>query len=357
MATITKRGTSWFAQIRRKGHKSISKSFSTKGMAAEWARKIERDMDTMDFQDGRLMSKVTLGELINKYIEEIGSVKPFGRNKAAVLAQLKATLGKLTLPELTADRLTEHIRSRHKAGAGGVTIGVELTYLGGIYRAAIQLWKMPIDVSTISAARANLRYMGLSTKSEERSRRPTTDEIDRICNWFKAKPRQKVPMPDLIRFAIESAMRAGEIINLKWADLNETDRTIVIRDRKHPTEKKGNDQEVPLLGTAFEIVKRQPKIEGEDRIFPVTDGTISSLFPRACKALGIEDLRFHDLRHEGVSRLFEQEYTIEQVALVSGHRDWKMLARYTQIRAKDLHRSPATGAAPPIAVEAQLDTP
>jgi integrase len=121
-------------------------------------------------------------------------------------------------------------------------------------------------------------------------------------------------------------------------DLNEQDRTITIRDRKHPTEKQGNDQEVPLLGEAFDIVKRQPKTDKEGRIFPVTDGTISSIFPRACNALKIEDLRFHDLRHEGVSRLFEKGYTIEQVALVSGHRDWKMLARYTQIKAKDLHR-------------------
>src|SRR5450830_1490738 len=103
-------------------------------------------------------------------------------------------------------------------------------------------------------------------------------------------------------------------------------------------EKAGNDQEVPLLGEAFDIVKRQP---AGDLIFPVTEGTVSTIFPRACNALRIVDLKFHDLRHEGVSRLFEQGYSIEQVALVSGHRDWKMLARYTQIRAKDLHRAAA----------------
>ncbi|MGT2493162.1 tyrosine-type recombinase/integrase [Cupriavidus basilensis] len=66
--------------------------------------------------------------------------------------------------------------------------------------------------------------------------------------------------------------------------------------------------------------------------------TFSSLFPRACNALGIVDLRFHDLRHEGVSRLFEAGYSIEQVALISGHKDWKQLQRYTQIKAKNLHR-------------------
>lgn len=84
---------------------------------------------------------------------------------------------------------------------------------------------------------------------------------------------------------------------------------------------------------------RQPRRDEAGRIFPVTEGTISTIFPRACKKLGIEDLRLHDLRHEGVSRLFEQGYTIEQVALVSGHRDWKMLARYLHLKAKDLHRT------------------
>ena len=132
-------------------------------------------------------------------------------------------------------------------------------------------------------------------------------------------------------------MRLGEIIRIKWDDLNEADRTVIIRDRKHPREKVGNDQEVPLLGEAFEIVMRQPRTDG--RIFPVTEGTVSTIFPRACRQLGIEDLAFHDLRHEGVSRLFEMGYSIEQVALVSGHRDWKMLKRYTQIKAKDLHRA------------------
>lgn len=340
MATLTKRGEKWFAQIRRKGHKSISKSFPTKGMAEAWTRKIEREMDTMDFKDGRTLSSITLSDLVDRYSKEIGEVKEFGRNKKAVLALLKRELGAVSMSGLTTDRLVEHVRKRRSDGAGGVTIGVEFTYLGGVLKAARDLWKLPVDLDAISGARANMKYMGLSTKSTERDRRPTQAEIDAICKWFDDKgSRQKVPMPDLIKFAIASAMRAGEIIRLKWDDLNEADRTIIIRDRKHPQEKKGNDQEVPLLADAFTIVMRQPRIKDESRIFPVTDGTISSLFPRACNFLKIEDLRFHDLRHEGVSRLFEQGYTIEQVALVSGHRDWKMLSRYVQLRAKDLHRT------------------
>jgi len=338
MASIRKRDTSWVADIRRKGHKSISKSFPTKGLAQEWARKIEREMDTMDFKDGRSLAATTLGDLIDRYNREIGEAKEFGKNKIAVLAALKTTLGGVKLAELNCDRLMRHIDARMQEGAGGVTIAIELTYLGGIFKAAKQLWKLPVDAAFIAEARANLHYKGVSTKSKERERRPTADEITRLCAHFAGKARQRVPMSDLIQFAIGTAMRLGEIINLQWADLNEADRTIIIRNRKHPREKQGNDQEVPLLGDTFAIVQRQPRVGDEDRIFPVTDGTVSSIFPRACNVLKIIDLRFHDLRHEGVSRLFEQGYRIEQVALVSGHKDWKMLARYTQIRAKELHR-------------------
>lgn len=338
MASVIKVGGKWRAQVRRKGFPTETRSFNVKAQAAAWAAKIEANMMAMKHQDTRIIANLTLGELIDRYTSEIGAVKPFGRNKSDVLKKLKDSMGGKTMPSLTIDALMHHVRARHAAGAGGVTIGIDLSYLGSLLATAKNLWRLPVNTEAVEVARANLKYMGLSTKSKERDRRPTRDEIERIKAHFAAKgSRQKVPMPDLIEFAAETAMRAGEIIRLKWADLNEVDRTIIIRNRKHPTEKIGNDQEVPLLGASFQIVKRQPRT-ADPRIFPVTDGTISSIFPRACQALGIVDLTFHDLRHEGVSRLFEQGYRIEQVALVSGHRDWKMLARYTQIKAKDLHR-------------------
>jgi integrase len=338
MASVIKIGNQWRAQVRRKGFPAETRTFPTKGQATAWAAKTEADMLAMKHQDVRIISKKTVADLIDRYTEEIGAVKPFGKNKAAVLAALRIQLGDTLLPDLTVDRLTQHLQARQKAGAGGVTIAIDLTYLGSVLKAAKNLWRFPVDPSVTAAARDNMKYLGLSPKSSERDRRPTTDELIKIKEHFKAIKRQKVPMPDLIDFAVATAMRLGEIIRLKWSDLDETHKTIIIRNRKHPTEKLGNDQEVPLLGEAFDIVLRQPRIEDEDRIFPVTEGTVSSIFPRACNKLGIKDLRFHDLRHEGVSRLFEQRYSIEEVALVSGHRDWKMLSRYLHLRAKDLHR-------------------
>ena len=156
-------------------------------------------------------------------------------------------------------------------------------------------------------------------------------------------------MIDLTLFAVATAMRLGEMLSLQWADLDEANRTITIRARKHPTKKATNHQKVPLsLGPfVFEghvvdplkIILRQPSAwRREGRIFPHAAQSTSTAFQRAIAELGIEDLHFHDLRHDGASRLFEAAWPIERVALVTGHRDWNMLRRYTQLRAEDFHK-------------------
>ena len=101
---------------------------------------------------------------------------------------------------------------------------------------------------------------------------------------------------------------------------------------KHPGEKVGNHQWLDLPPEAMAIVRRQP-LSGP-RIFPASTDAISAAFTRACKILDIPDLHFHDLRHEGISRLFELGWTIPHVATVSGHRSWKSLERYTHIKQR-----------------------
>lgn len=334
MASIIQVGENWRAQVRRKGYRDQTDTFKTKGMAQAWARKVEASMDAGTFTDVRSLKLVNLAGLIDWYSDEIGGVKGFGKNKTAVLATLRKTIGHWTLDEFTDDNMTQFVKDRHEAGAGGVTIAVDLTYIGTVLRAAKTLAKVKVSLEPLTVARENMKYLRISTRSNERKRRPTADEITRLCYYFDSA--SKLPMADIIRFASITAMRCGEITALRWEDLNEADRTIMIRERKHPTDKHGNDMEVPLLGEAFAIAKRQPRTG--PLVFPVKADTISSIFPRACQALGIVDLRFHDLRHEGVSRLFEQGYRIEQVAIVSGHRDWKSLKRYTNLKAASLHR-------------------
>lgn len=144
---------------------------------------------------------------------------------------------------------------------------------------------------------------------------------------------------DIIEFAILSAKREGEITSLLWSDIDVGTRTALLRDAKHTRKKAGNHKLLPLLRDAWNIVDRQPRMAGGDRIFPFNSKSIGTAFSRACIRLAIDDLCFRDLRHEATSRLFEQGYDIPEVAAVTLHESWNELKRYTQLRPESLHRS------------------
>jgi hypothetical protein len=156
MASIVKIGNAWRAQVRRKGHKSVAETFSTKAQATQWARKIEAEMDAKRFKDARGLTNLTLKQLIDRYIEEIGAEHPFGKNKTAVLDSWRRNHGDTSLADITDDYLTTFVRARRKGGASGVTIGIDLTYLAGVFKTAKGLWKLPVSLELIEAARANM---------------------------------------------------------------------------------------------------------------------------------------------------------------------------------------------------------
>jgi integrase len=137
-------------------------------------------------------------------------------------------------------------------------------------------------------------------------------------------------------------MRQEEITRILWKDIDVTGRTVVVRDRKDPREKIGNDQKVPLIDStgydAWALLEEQKPFAGKsDRVFPYNGRSVGTAFRRACRELKIIDLHFHDLRHEATSRLFEAGFLIQQVALVTGHKDWKMLKRYTNLRPEQIY--------------------
>jgi integrase len=179
-------------------------------------------------------------------------------------------------------------------------------------------------------------------KGDERDCRPTQDELDRIISTLDANVRQQIPVGRIIRFAVATAMRQDEIARVEWRDFDAIGRMLLIRDRKDPRKKKGNDQRIPLLNVsgydAYKIIEEQGRFSNirQGRIFPYNGRSVGTAFRRQCRELKIDDLHFHDLRHEGTSRLFEAGFSIEQVALVTGHKDWKMLRRYTHLKPEAL---------------------
>lgn len=333
MATFRRRSGRWQAQIRRDGQ-CISSTFDTKAAASKWARRIEADLD-----QGKAVGNVTVhgtvAELLGLYEVEARKLRPLRRSKLGVLKALREGIGHLPVRKLTADQVLAHAKRRREAGAGPVTVSLDLSQLGTVLRSSHALLGKALSDDPVRAARAALRSAKLVSRGQERDRRPTQGEIDRLVAHFRGITRQKVPMWDLIHFAIATAMRREEITRLLWSDLDEQRRTVIVRDRKDPSRKIGNHETIPLLAVtgydALEIIRAQARTPG--RIFPIRAETISTIFARACNALEIADLRFHDLRHEGISRMFEAGMGLPEVALCSGHKTWNQLRRYTQLRA------------------------
>jgi integrase len=197
----------------------------------------------------------------------------------------------------------------------------------------------PLSRQEFDDAVTVIKKLGLIRKGNERNRRPTLEELDRLMEHFgrvRDHRPSSIPMQKIVVFALFSTRRQEEITLLRWDDLD-SDR-ILVRDMKHPGDKKGNNVYCELPPEALAIINSMPR--DDERIFPYSTDAISAAFTRACRILGIEDLRFHDLRHEGVSRLFEMGRTIPQVAAVSGHRSWTSLKRYTHIRqSKDKYEN------------------
>lgn len=334
MASYEQIGKKWQARIRKPGLNK-AKNFPTLEEAKDWAVKTEAAFLEDRLQDTRPIKDVTLGSLIDLSFKKENPNKPFGKNKTAVYKRLNRTIGDVTLPKLDFDRLVEFVDMRVAEGAGGVTIGMDISYIAGLFKFGRLMRKYKLDMEIFTEVRDYMENIGLELKSKQRTRRPTQKELDDIKKHFSEKDRQQIPMSAIIDFAVATAMRASEITRIQWKDVDFEKRTVIIRDRKHPKLKKGNHQKVALLAKAWAILMAQPRTD--DRVFPYECKTFSTIFPRATKALSIEDLHFHDLRHEGTSLLFEMGYDIPRVAMFTGHLDWKMLERYTQLRPEDLH--------------------
>jgi len=335
MGTVVQVGKKFKARVRKAGFPAIAKNFATEKLAEKWIEDTEKAMTGSTFTDNRDLEKKTFGELIDHYIEESTLIRPMGESKKYALAAIHRALGSDKATNITSKRLIDYVKSRIRNGARGVTINMDLGFIKDVLTNARITYKT-ISLDILLDVRQYMKTIQLKTKSKQRDRRPTSAELAALKDYFRSKTRQKIPMWDIIDFAVFTTMRAGEICRITWADVNYEDQTVIIRDRKDPQEKMGNDQVVPVLDDAWKILIAQPKTD--DRIFPFNEATISTIFPRACEALDIVDLHFHDLRHEGTSQLFEVlHYEIQEAAIFTGHKDWTMLKRYVHLRAKNLH--------------------
>ena len=344
MATIIKLPSgNWRVQVRRK-NSYASNTFRRRADAEAWALEVERTIDKgLDPKAVSPKSIHTFADVIDLHVQDLQEVgKSIGRSKRAVLESLKISIGSYRIEDLTRSALTEFGKKRAKAGAGPSTLAIDLSFIGTLLTHAAAIHGINAIPEEVKLARVALYRLGLVGRSKERDRRPTQRELDDLIRHFEEKPRQLIPMHRMIRFAVATAMRLEEICKITWDDMDAKNRIVVVRDRKDPRKKDGNHQRVPLLDLtgydAWQVVLEQRiATRGLGRVFPHHHKSAGTAFHRACRELRIKDLHFHDLRHEATSRLFEAGLSIEKVALVTGHRDWKMLRRYTNLRPESLH--------------------
>ena len=268
--------------------------------------------------------------------------KKIRRSKNTVLESLKLTLGSFKLLEMTRNALIDYGKKRAKQGAGPATLAIDISFIGTLLTHTAAVHGIAVSQEEARLARVALKRLDLVGDPQERGRRPTQTELDDLVKYFDEKPRQLIPVGRMIRFAVATAMRQEEICTITWDDVDIRNRMVTVHNRKDPRKKDGNNQRIPMLGLtgydAWQILLEQRIVtRGIGRVFPHHHKSAGTAFQRACKELKIDDLHFHDLRHEATSRLFEAGLMIEKVALVTGHRDWKMLRRYTYLRPETLH--------------------
>lgn len=351
MATIQKRhranGTiAYTAQIRIKRKGKIihheSKTFDKRKAADEWAKTREVELKKPQSLAVAMTPKTnSIATLLQRYIDEIHPVKPLGTTKHHALTRMQRyEFAKKDILDLQSSDIIEFARyRRQKEKAGPHTINIDISYLRTVIAMCKPAWNIPADISVIDEAKPLLKKMNLVAAPGTRNRRLTSDEYDLIIQSLEAHDECKrsfIPLSTIFKFSIYSLMRLGEVCRIRWEDIDHDNKTVIIRQRKDPQNKELNDQIVPLLGPAWDIIKNQPIID--ECIFPYNRKSISTIFNNHCKKLEIANLRYHDLRREGISRLVEMGYGVEEVATVSGHKNlstiWKV---YTQLKSEKLH--------------------
>ncbi|MCG5531420.1 site-specific integrase [Halorhodospira halochloris] len=349
MATVTqlkrKRGTVYRVQIRLKRPDgtthSEAKTFSTRAAARRWGEDREEQLRKPGGFNPNASSTATIAELIRAYLKEFEGQYERGKCYGLELIS-REEIGDIVLRDITPQPIIDWARNRKKNGASPSTINIYLVYLQSVLDYAQRAWGYEFDSKALPDARHTCRKSRIACSSQKRDRRPTDEELRLLLEWFdqrrdKAKgQKMATPHGDIIRFALASGRRQSEITRLRWDDLDEAKGTILVRDMKDPRGSKGNHERAALTQEALRIIKRQPSQGGSEFIFPGDSKNVGNTFNRACKMLGIEDLRFHDLRHEATSRLFEAGYQIHEVAAFTLHKSWGTLQRYTHLRPEDV---------------------
>ena len=323
MASIRKRNGRYQAQVRRQGYSGVSKTFSTRDTAKNWVKATETDMERGEF---RPKVDMTLGELIKRFERDVAPKHKASRSTIVRCRNLRRHIGSVPMAKLTPAVLASYRDERLQLVKPN-TLKHELGVLSSVINTAIIDWGIPIPSNPVQLVR-------LPKYDDRRSRRLERGEEEKLLESADPMFRR------LIIVAIETAMRKGEIFRIRRSHIDYQRQTLFI-----PTTKTDKPRTIALSTRAVEALKEQIRSAGQDNVveldrdplvFKFGVGLYRYRVDKIRKATGMLDWRFHDLRHEATSRLFEKGLNMMEVASITGHEDLKMLKRYTHIKPESL---------------------
>ena len=294
MASITKRENGWQVQIRKQGYKSISKRFEKKCDADVWARITESEMDRGVYVDRSVADKTTLATILQRYLSEVTIHKlGFKQEQSRIKNLLKNPLAQRYLGTLKSSDFSSY-RDYRKTLVSGTTINKELNLLSKVIDTARRDWSINMDNP--------VKLIRRPKNNRPRDRRLNEGELSLILTCTESSM-----LPSIVQFALETAMRRGELAKAKRIHLKLSHKILLV-----PETKTGVPRNIPLSNKAIHIIESLP-IHDNDTLFNLRSDSITQAFERACERAGIVDLNFHDLRHEATSRLFENRIQMKDV--------------------------------------------
>jgi integrase len=334
MPTVRKRGKTWNCQVRIKENGKVvyqeSATRDTKAAAQLWGLQREEEIKR-DGWKKTVVNTTTVGQLLEKYSAQRAKVKAVSRGfQHSIDNVTHSDLGRLALTELSSDKIIDWAMERHEAGNSPATVMHHLATLSAAINAAEVSFGIKADATPVKLAIKRLKQLRVAAPSLKRDNRVTDADLAEILPAFESE-LAFIPMAKIVRLAIALPRRREELLSMRWDNLR-PDGTIKLVDTKDP--RKYREEIVPVPPAAATIIAELPKLG--DVILPYKPESVSARWQRAVRRVGKPHLRYHDLRHEGISRLFEQGLTIEEVALISGHTSWATLRRYTHLRPQSV---------------------
>lgn len=324
MASYRQRSGKWQARVLRDGYPDQTKTFATKADAEKWARALESEIDKGQFVSVSEAQRTTLGDVIKRYLAEVTpSMKGASEDTIRLKAMMRKPIARWSMANLSAARIAAYRDERLKEVSAGTVIR-ELAYLSAIINHARREWgvNVPNPVQMVRKPQS----------PQARSRVLTDEEVEKLLQALEPTGRRSHWTKPAVQLALTTAMRRGELLSLRWEDVDLQNRTAFLSDTKN-----GESRTVPLSTAAVHVLAGLPRhISGV--VIPVKFFTLDAAFKRARKRAGLDDVRFHDLRRTAITRMAEKLPNVIELAAVSGHKSLMVLKRYYRPTASELAR-------------------